>query len=516
LLVARGTARVREVAVRRALGATPKQLLRQFLLESLLLTALAAVLGVGLAALAVQALIGLAPADVPRLGLVSIDLRILVVTIAVSAVVGLVFGLIPALQARRLDVQAKLNEEGSRGSSRPSRTRVRSALVVAELALAVMLLAGAGLLIRSFWNLHSVDAGFRAGGVLKAEYKLPATRYPVDFRQWPNFREQHAFTEAVLASAAVLPGVSSVAIAGNHPLDPGFTNSFFVVGRRDEARSWPEISVRRTTPGYFTTVGLALVSGRLFSEFDQTTALNVTVINQAAAERFFAGRDPIGAQIQMFGSPRAIVGVVANEKFQGLGEETPPAMYMPIAQAPSVNGAGVLLVRTDGDPTSLLAPVRAAIQERDPGLAVFGLEPLDTTVSRSVARRRFAMLLLMLFAGTALLLGGVGIHGVLSCEVASRRRELGIRLALGARPAGILRLVVGQGVMLTAVGLVLGAAGALALSRFLRTLLFGVSPTDPATLAAVAALMSAVALVATTIPAWRAARTDPAGALRAE
>jgi predicted permease len=492
-------------------------LLRQFLVESALLTLAAAATGISLAYVGLEALIALAPADVPRLGLVSIDRTILGVTLAVSALCGLAFGLIPALQARHIDMQSTLKDDGaSRGTAGPGRARLRAVLVVAELAFAVMLLTGAGLLIRSFWNLQQVDAGFRAGGVLKAQYKLPPARYPASLREWPNFKEQHAFTHAVLERSSALPGVSSAAIAGNHPLDPGFTNSFFIVGRRDEARGWPEISVRRVTAGYFQTVGLTLSSGRLLSDRDGTSSPAVSVINRAAADRFFAGRDPLGAEIQLYGSPRTIVGVVANEKFQGLSREAPLAVYLPLTQAPSVDGAGVLLVRTGGDPNALAAAVRGALRERDPGLAIFGVEPLAATVSRSVSQRRFAMLLLGLFAGTSLLLGAVGIHGVLSYDVARRRREIGIRMALGARRTGILRLIAGQSAVLTAVALLVGAGGAFALTRFLGALLFGVGPYDPVTLAAVAALMAIVAMAATTLPAWRAARTDPAAALRAE
>jgi predicted permease len=429
----------------------------------------------------------------------------------------MVFGFIPTLQARTIDVQSTLkNDGGMRGATGSGPSRVRGALVVAELALAVMLLVGAGLLIRSFLNLESVETGFDAQGVLKAEYKLPGTRYPVNFRLWPNFQEQHAFTQAVFARAAGLPGVVSAAVAGNHPLDPGYTNSFFVVGRRDEARTWPEISVRRVTPGYFRTVGLPLVRGRLFADQDATDAAPVCLVNEASAARFFAGRDPIGAQIMLYGAARTIVGVVADERFHGLGEAAPIAMYLPLAQAPSADGAGVLMVRTEGDPNALASAVRGVIRERDPSLAVFGVEPLEATVSRSISERRFAMLLLGLFAATALALGAVGIHGVLSYEVSRRRREIGIRMALGAKPDGILRLIVGQGARFTAMSIVLGGLGAFALARFLSALLFGVGAWDPATLVAVAIVMSAAALAATAIPAWRAAHTDPAVALKGE
>ena len=517
LFLARSAARGQEVAIRRALGATRGQLLRQFLIESLLITFIAAAAGVALAYAGIQGLIAIGPADIPRLMLVSIDLRILAVTLGLSVVVGLTFGLIPTLQSRAMDLQSALRDDGGvRGASGAGPLRVRAALVVAELALAVMLLAGAGLLIRSFWNLENVDAGFHAEGVLKAEYKLPGTRYPVNFRLWPNFQEQHAFTAAILERASALPGIISAAVAGNHPLDPGYTNSFFVVGRREEARTWPEISVRRVTSGYFRTVGLPLVRGRLFSDQDSTAGQPVCLVNEASAAKFFTGRDPIGAQISLYGAARTIVGIMANERFQGLSEGTPIAMYLPLTQAPSADGAGVLIVRTEGDPNGFVSEVRTVVRERDPSLAVFGVEPLETTVSRSVSERRFAMLLLVLFAVMALTLGAIGVHGVLSYEVARRRREIGIRMALGARPDGILRLVVGRSVALTIVAILIGGAGAFALSRFLQALLFGVGAWDPATLTAVVIVMAVVALAATAVPAWRASRTDPALALRGE
>ena len=517
LFLARGAARGQEVAIRRALGATSGQLLRQFFVESMLITLIAAAAGIAVAYAALRGLIAIGPADVPRLMLVSIDTRILAVTLGLSILVGLAFGLIPTLQTRIVDLQASLKDDGGvRGAEGSGSARLRGLLVVSELALAVMLLAGAGLLIRSFWNLERVDAGFHAEGVLKAEYKLPGTRYPVNFRVWPNFQEQHAFTAAILERASALPGVISAAVAGNHPLDPGYTNSFFVVGRREEARTWPEISVRRVTSGYFRTVGLPLVKGRLFSDQDGTAAAPVCLINEASAARFFGDRDPLGSQISLYGANRTIVGIVANERFQGLSEGTPIAMYLPLAQAPSADGAGVLIVRTEGDPNALASAVRGVIRERDASLAVFGVEPLETTVSRSVSERRFAMLLLGLFALMALTLGAIGVHGVLSYEVAARRREIGIRMALGARPEGILKLVVGKTALLTLLAIVVGGAGAFALTRFLRALLFGVGAWDPATLAGVVFIMVVVALTATVVPAWRAARIDPALALRGE
>jgi putative ABC transport system permease protein len=516
LLLARAAARAHEAAVRCALGATQARIARQALAETLLLTLAASALGVGLAYAGVRGLVAVAPPDVPRLSLATINLPVLATTLGVAVLVGIVFGLIPMLQARRLDLQSSLTDGSPRGSAGPGRARLRSALVVAELTFAVVLVSGAGLLIRSFWSLQRVNPGFDTAGVLKAEYQLPAARYPVDFRKWPDFKEQHAFNAALLQRAAALPGVESAAIAGNHPLDPGFTNSFTVVGREAEAQTWPEISIRRVSPEYFRTVGLGLVRGRFFRDSDNTAAAPVALINAAAARRFFPDREPIGGQIRYWGASRTIVGVVADEKFQGLTGAAPIAAYAPLAQAPSANGAGVLLVRTGGDPTALTIAVTRAIHDVDRGLAVFGVEPMHVTLSRSIGQRRFTTLLLTLLATVALLLAAVGIHGVLSYGVSQRRREIGIRMALGARASDMIGLIVREGLRLAAVGLALGLAGAFGLTRFLTTQLFGVTPTDPATFAGVAALLAFVAVAATAVPARRAAAVDPLVTLRSE
>jgi predicted permease len=313
-----------------------------------------------------------------------------------------------------------------------------------------------------------------------------------------------------------LPGVRAAAIAGNHPLEVGFTNSFVVVGREAEAKDWPEISVRRVTPEYFMTLRVPLQRGRLLSEADGTRAPAVLVINQAAAGRFFAGRDPLGQQIAFWGTPRTVVGIVGNEKFQGLTAGSPPAVYTPLAQTPSVGGPEALLVRGAGT-ASLLAPgVRASVAALDPELAVFGVEPLAETLSQSVSERRFVMLVLAVFAALALLLAAAGVHGVLAYSVARRTREIGIRMALGAQPGRILALVVKQGVRLAAVGLALGLGGALLLARALASLLFGVTTTDPGTLVGVLAVIGGTALLASYLPARRAVRVDPIVALRQE
>ena len=400
LLLIRGRGRAREVAVRLALGASVWRLARQFLLENLALTLAGAALGVVLAVAALGALLALAPPSVPRLDAVGLNMRVLSVTLGLAMVTGVIFGLVPLLQAWQLDPQATLKSEGMHGASTGrSRRRTQRVLVMSELALAVMLVIGASLLVRSFSHVMQVDAGFHTTGVIKAEYQLPASRYPVDFARWPNLVEIHAFTNRLLQRASQLPGVDAVAVSGTHPLDPGFTNSFQVVGREAESERWPELSIRSVTPGYFRVTGLSLSRGRLLGDADGTKTTPVLVINQAAAARFFEGREPIGARIRFWGVTWTIVGVVANEKFHGVTEADPIAAYAPFAQAPT-RGTGVLLVRAASDPSELEAAIGSVVREIDPALAVFGVEPLDDTLLRSVGQRRFAMILLTLFAVT--------------------------------------------------------------------------------------------------------------------
>ncbi|MGE0813385.1 MAG: ADOP family duplicated permease [Vicinamibacterales bacterium] len=515
LLLARGTARQREIAVRAAIGAGGWRLARQFLVETTVLTLVAATVGVALAYGGLALLVAQAPPDIPRLDQVTLDLRVLGLTAGVAIAVGLVFGLVPTFQALHVDPQTALKGEGARGAS-GSRggTRLRAALVVAETALAVLLVAAAGLLIRSFWQLSSVDAGFRTAGVLKAEFQLPASRYPADFGVFPDFKEQHAFNAALVAAISALPGVESAAIAGNHPLDPGFTNSFRIVGRDGE--SFPEISVRRVTPAYFDTVGLALKGGRALTSSDGTRSPAVAVINEAAAARLFETRDPLGARIAFWGAERTVVGIVANEHIQGIAAPAPIGIYVPLAQAPSANGAGVLLVKGAGPATALASTVRAAFRAIDPGLAVFGVEALDDTLARSIGEQRFTMWLLGVFALMALVLAAIGVHGVLSYAVARRTPELGIRLALGAQPSRLRRAVVLEGLGMASLGVALGLLAAAGLTRALASLLYGVTPTDPTTFAAVAVLPLVVAAAASAVPARRATRIDPTVAMRSE
>jgi predicted permease len=517
LLLARGAARVREITVRRALGASARRLATQFLVESALLTTLGAVLGVLLAIQGVSALVALAPANIPRVGAVGVDARVLGVTLCVSALVALAFGLLPTLQARGRDLSASLHGDASRGGSgTKEQRRLRAGFVVAELALAVMLMVGAGLLIRSLWGLEQVDPGFRIAGILKAEYQLPASRYPKDFRVWPRWTEVQRFNDELRDRIAALPGVDAVAIAANHPLNAGFTSSIAVVGREAEAGDWPEPSIRVVSPSYFETLGVPLISGRPLEESDGVDAPPVLVINEAAQRRFFEGRDPLGQRIRLWGAERRVVGVIGNERFHGLAAATPPAVYLPLGQAQSASGGHSLLVHVRGNPATLVPALRRIVHELDPELPLFGVEPLTATLAHTMGQQRFTMTILVLFAAVALLLAAVGVHGVLSYTVVQRTREIGIRMALGADPLGVRGLVVGEGAMLAGVGLALGLLGALALTRLLASLLYGVGARDPLTFVGVAFTLGVVALVASDTAARRAARVDPMEALRTE
>jgi putative ABC transport system permease protein len=481
--------------------------------ENTLLAGTGGALGIVAAFVFVRVLVALAPAEVPRLPMIVVDGRVLAISLAVIACVSLAFGLVPLLQAWRLDVSRALSSDGRTGTGAVSHGRLRSGLVIGEIALAVVLTVAAGLMIRTVLRLQAVDPGFDVARVRKAEFQLPKSRYPRDFNQWPNFVEMHRFNAALLERIRQLPGVEAAALAGSHPLDAGFTNSFSIVGRESEARTWPEIAVRRTTPDYFAAMRVPLVRGRLLDQRDDTAAAPVVVVNEAAARRFFEHRDPLGQEIRFWGAARRIVGVVGNERFHGVAQPPPPAVYAPLAQAPSASGAEVLLVRA-AQPAGLAGPMRAAIRETDPALAVFGEELLATTLTESLGQRRFVMLLLAVFAAAALLLAALGIYAVLSYDVAQRRREIGIRMALGARPCAVSRLVLWRGTALAGIGLLIGGLASIGFARVLRGLLFEVAPSDVTTFVGVSVLLGAAAAAASYLPARRVIRTDPMAALR--
>lgn len=515
LLLARAMVRQREVAVRAALGAGAGRLARQFFIESLLMTMAAAGVGLLISALGLRVLLALAPADIPRVSDVGINGTVLAFTLGVAVIVSLGFGLVPTFAALSLDLQRVLRASGRTNSPSHHHRRLRDALVVAELALAVVLVVGAGLLARSFWTLRQVDPGFSAENVLHASLQLPAARYPQSYDNFPRWTQVTDFYERVIQRVATIPGVHSVAFASAGPLEPGFTNSFTIEGHEAEgAKGQPEISTRLVSAGYFATVGLPLLRGRLLTDRDGAQSPTVAVINVSAAKRYFPDEDPLGRRISFWGQWREIVGVVGDERFHGLTEAAPPAVYTPLQQTPTA--AVTLLARTTGDPAQAVGAVRRELWGVDGDIALFNVGTMRAALAESVARQKFTMLLLGVFAGAAMVLALLGVYGVLSYTVALRTGEMGIRVALGATRAEIVGLILRRGAALVVLGLVIGVAAALAGARVLDHLLFGVGATDPTTYVVASLAIIVVALGASYLPARRAAAVEPATALRGE
>jgi putative ABC transport system permease protein len=518
LLLAQLAARRKEVAIRAALGAGRARLVRQFLVEGALLSLAGGALGVLLAAWGVDLLLKVMPREVPRLDQVGVDARVLLFTLALSAFTSLVFGLVPALQASRADLRETLREAGRTAGAGPHRERLRRMLVVAQVASAVVLVVGAALLVKSFWRLRQVDPGFNPERVAVLSLSLPQSKYA-------GWQQISAFYSRLVERVEGLPGVRSATIAYDDPLTSNWLDSFTVEGRPDpEPGQAPVECFRPVGHEYFRTVGIGLVRGRHFGEQDDPAHPGAAIINEAFARKYFPGEDPLGKRLltqtpaRMSGGPMPtafeIVGVVRDTKFKGLSAESSPAFYVPFRQFPLSNM--VVMARVEGDPGAYAQPLRDAVWGLDRDQPAGAVTTLESIVAEDVAQPRFNMLLMGLFGGLALLLAATGVYGLLSYSVAQRTREMGVRLALGAQGRDIFRLTVKQGVAPALAGILLGLAAAFALTRFLSGLLYGTGADDLSTYAFVAALLTAVALLACYLPARRATKVDPMVALRYE
>jgi putative ABC transport system permease protein len=506
------------MAVRLALGAGRWRIVRQLLTESFMLAAIGGAVGLLLAFWGVDLFRTLGPADLPRLQEVNLDGRVLGFTMLAALLSGLVFGLAPALQSSRPDLNESLKEGGRSGTESHGRRRLRGLLVVAEVALTLVLLVGAGLLLRSFLRLQEVNPGFRPDNLLTAQISLPSARYAED-------QKIIAFYQELMNRTKSLPDVQAVGISMSLPPNLlQISNPFGIEGHPlppDGAR--PLAEEMTISPDYFTALGVPLLRGRFFTDADRAGAPQVMIINEAMARRFFPGEDPVGKRLQT-GDPNpnspweTIVGVVGNVKYTGLEAEETPTMYVPYTTPGWVSWSRsmYLVVRSAGEPFALASALRQQVNALDQDLPVANLKTMEQLLHESVTEPRFRTSLLGLFAAVALLLAGIGIYGVISYAVTERTHEIGIRMALGAQTHDVLRLVVKQGMMPVLAGIAIGLAASLALTRLMKTLLFDVSATDPLTFTMIALLLTLVALLACWIPARRATKVDPMVALRCE
>lgn len=516
LLLARGQARVRDAAVHTALGAGPAHTARRHLAYTLLLTLLAGGLGTLVAFAALGLMSGLAPAALLLLTEPTLNPRALAFTLAVAAGLGSFFGLAPAAGALRVDLRGALTSGGDDDKTRGRVLAGRRALVAGQGALAALLLVGAVLLALSLQNLNRVELGFETDQVLRMTVALPSNRYPADFERYPDLPERLGFTRETVGAIGRLPGVQAVALTTNHSLDAGFTNSIAIEGHPDDPLRG-EPTTRMVTPGYFDVAGVRVLEGRVFTDADTHDRPGVVVLNQTAAERYFPGGDVLGSRISFWGLGfREIIGIVRDERLAGLRAAAPPAFYTSLLQTPTVGGALTFMVRTSGDPAEWAAPVRTAIEAVDPELAIYDVTTMDATLAAAQRRERFATSLLGTFAIMALILAGTGVYGVLSYAVARRRREMGIRLALGADAGRLKAMVVRQGAALVGGGLLVGLVAARVAARTLEGLLFGIDAGTLLPYALTGALLLAVALVAAYVPARRAGAVPPAESLRAD
>jgi len=519
LLLARAAARSKEIAIRTALGASRDRLVRQLLTESLLLALAGGVVGLLLAWWGVRAVVALNPANLPRGDEIGIAPPVLLFTLAIAVLTGLLFGLAPAVHASATDLHGMLKEGGRGSAGNRGGQGLRRMLVIAEVALALTLLTGAGLLVKSFARLAKVDPGFDPERLLTFNLSLPDARYPSD-------TQQVAFFDRVLPAIAAVPGVRAAGATSVMPFSGSWsTSSFEIEGYQPPPKQpGPWGDVRIVSPGFFETLRIPVRRGRPLTPEDRTGGRRVAVIDEEFVRRYWPKEDPLGKRITFGPPPGAvdtssrewidIVGVVGHTKHEGLDAEARVQVYLPYAQ--QSRPALAVAVRTAGDPAGYVNQMRRAVQSVDPDQPISAVRTMDELIAQSVGERRLSMLLLSLFSGIALVLASIGIYGLMSYSVAQRARELGVRIALGAGRADVLRLVLRQGMSLALGGIVIGAGAALGLTRLIASQLYGVRATDPGTFVGMALLLGGTALAANLIPALRATRVDPAMVLREE
>ena len=513
LLLARAAVRRREVAIRLALGASRARLIRQFLIESLVLAVAGALVGALLAWWGLAVLVPLADGVLPLLGGIAVDGRVFGFLLLVTFLSGLLFGVVPALQASHEDIRDTLSDASAKATSGGRQRQFRNALVMLEIALSLVLLIGAGLLLRGFLRVNATPSGLKAQGVLTAHLAIADSR-----RQDATPR----IFRPILESLRHLPGVSSAAVLSILPVQSSGTNGNYTVDGRPAppAGQAPLAEFRTASPQLFATLGIPILRGRDFAERDGEPGERWVLINEALARQQFAGENPVNRRLRIEGEelPHSILGVVANVRQAGLDREPLPEVYFPYGEAGAdrMLGESVLVLRTVVPPASVAGNLRQAVRSVDPSLPLYQIETMDEVIAKSLASRRLNLWLLGIFAAIALILSAAGLYGVISYLVAQRTREIGVRVALGAQNGDVIRLVMGQGAKLTLMGIALGLVGALLFTRLLESLIYGISARDPLTFLAIAALLAVVALLATWIPAERAARIDPLLAIRKE
>jgi putative ABC transport system permease protein len=514
LLLARASSRQKEMAIRGALGAGRWRIIRQLLTESMLLSLLGGLLGSLLAIWGTPLLVSLIPDKVPRIHEISVDLRVLGFALLISIITGIVFGLTPALQASRIDLNQSLKESARGTTGGLRQNRLRAFLIVSEVSLAVVLMIGASLLIKSFVRLLDVKPGFDPSHALTMEVSLP-TLPP---SKYANDQEQAAFFQQVLDQLNHSPGVTAAGAVLSLPLTGAEESTdLFIEGRpRLTADQRAQADYTVVTPDYFRALQIPLLKGRQFTDRDSKDAPGVIIINDALAHRYWPDTDPLGQRLTVGfeQSPREIIGVVTSVKQLTLSAVALPTMYLPQLQRPA--GDMTIVIRGNGDPMSLGALARAQIHSVDPTIPVTNIRTMDEIFSASVAQQRFSMLLVGVFGALAVALAAIGIYGVMGYAVTQRKHEIAVRMALGAKTNQVLRLILKDGLVLASLGVVIGLAGAFALTRLMSSLLFDVKPTDAQTFIAVSALLIFVALLACFIPARRASKVDPLIALRSE